>query len=311
VALIKPVAASFPLEPHGGVHIQGFTNSLRPNVLPWGKLYLGGGKIVHPEGDFEFGQSWKQEGPRVTWAVPKLNQALGGTEDATIELQEPESDIGQVRLSLKIPPPKIDKAVVDEKKNKLGPLRDRKKKIENFVKALARIDLRRPDVGIAAAKNLRDEIKFAEELPVFPARPQEVQLTPKVNDRGQPRPPTAAEMNDVLAQNARRMENYRQEFTNAWGRFGNWIRDKLVPAANTEIASLEEQIGKIEQEFDGAAGQEQKFKEWLKAGVQVQAYIYRLVPYDAPGESRQIRVLVVEPGESVAKPDLQLGTETQ
>jgi hypothetical protein len=308
VALIKPVGASFALDSNGGVHIQDVTNGLKPNVLPWGRLFLGQGKILHPEGEFEFGNSWMQEAPCEKWPVPRLAQALGLPEDATIELKS----VGeQVRLSLNVPKPGIDRVPIDEKK--LSPVSNRKQKIDNLVRA-AKADLRRPEDKMKAVQNLIDEIKFPEKGPAFPRPPEPAQLTANFNKRGEQIPNTPDQMSAVADENQRRMNEYRRQYTAAYAQWVTWVRDVLLVAASKESESLDQQIKQIEAEFFQPADQgdgNTKFKEWLRTGVQVQAYIFRLVPYEGRGEPRQIRVLVVEPGGTVADPDLRLGPTAQ
>jgi hypothetical protein len=298
VALIKPAAASFLLDSKGGVHIQDVANPLKPNILPWGRLFLGEGKIIHPAGEFEFGKSWMQEAPGEKWPVPNLAQTLGLPEDATIELKS----LGvQVRLSLDVPEPKPDRAVSDEKKKQLSSLNARKKRISTLLTVLK--TARRPQDIVKASETLEEEVKPENKGPGLPRLPTPALLQVSQNKQGEAIPQYEARD----AENKRRLEIYQRGLQ----AYETWVKDVLVPAGDKEVESLGKQIEaespQPAEQSDGIS----KFHEWLKSKIQVQAYIYRLVPYDAPGEKRDIRVLVVEPGAFEDAPDLKLGPSAQ
>jgi hypothetical protein len=291
-----PTPTKPELDESGGAVIQDRKNPLNiPSSQPWSLLYLGKGKIVQGNREFEFGGTWLEDPKLQKWPVPQLGEDHGLPEAPTIELIHLG---GQVKLVLKPPEQKTD-PTVQEKRKELGELKASKRTTENFTKAA---NPNSPD----KVQNLVDAIGFKEKCPELPSRPQMFEP---------PKDATPVQVINTQTQNVERFTRYQQDLVAAQKRQREWFKD-LLAAGNEKVKALEGQVKTLEGEIaaasDGPSSQVYaKFREGLKSGLRVEAMIYRVVPYEEEGEKREIRILVVDPGRTKPEPDLTMkGTGT-
>jgi hypothetical protein len=298
VALLKPLTIRFVLDSDGSVPIQKTDrNRLRiPNAAPWDQLYLGAGTVLHPDGECAFGSFWVAETPRKEWPLQELTAALALAEAATIQLVPLD---GQIGLLVKGPEAGGGRRLLDVQRRQLAPTVERKKRIEKML--LAAKTGRRPEDVAKTAWNLAEEIQLNNRGPGFPAPPQKA-TAPVVRDwAGGSMGVNPYQMQAVDTENRRRLASYQMQLQ----AYATWLQGTLLPAVEEELSSLTQQISEGEEGLADLEDWEQgvqRFQDWLNSRVEVQVYLYRLVPCNSSGGRRMIRVLVVEPeGAAIAR----------
>jgi hypothetical protein len=259
-----PQASRFPL-PELGATVGSKEDPLDvPSDGRWKQCYLGAGKIIAADGEeYEFGATWGDEAACDKWPIPKLKQTLGLVGEPTIELAS------QGELAKLVVKPAELKAN-EELRAKKAKKTEEKTNIERLlVKAT-----RRKEGTTEAFRELAQALGLGDRIPSVPIPP--TPLTGKV---------TMRDMTDF----DQAMKRYHEQVQ----QHEQWHRD-LIDKARTQATFLGEEIKEIVNPPNPDAG---PVAEWLKkTTLEVEAHIYRVVPYDGPGPEREIRVLLVEPG---------------
>jgi hypothetical protein len=249
-----------------------------PSDHRWKQCYLGAGKIIAADGEeYEFGATWGDEDARDKWPIPKLKQTLGLESEPTIELAS------QGELAKLVVKPAELKAN-EELRVKKAKRTEEKTNIERLlVKAT-----RRTEDTTEAIRELAQAVGLGDRIPSVPI------------------PPTPLTGN-VKLEKMHNFDQAMQRYREQAQQHEEW-RTSVIDKARTQATLLGQEIKEIVNPSNPDAG---PVAEWLKkTKLEVEAHVYRVVPYDGPGPKREIRVLLVEPGDaSPAKPEAEAVSE--